>query len=48
MAKRKKGGLKLRQKGMSRDDAKKTVQKRGQKAPWDDPLKAIARGGSRH
>lgn len=48
MAKRKPGGLKLRQKGMVRDKPKKTTHKKAQKAPWSDPLKAIARGGSRH
>lgn len=48
MAKRKSGGLKLRQKGMARDKPKKTTHKKAQKAPWSDPLKSIARGGSRH
>jgi hypothetical protein len=48
MAKKSGGGLKLRQRGMVRDKPKKTGHKKAQKAPWSDPLKHIARGGSRH
>jgi hypothetical protein len=53
MAKRKGGGLKLKQQGMKRPAAKKTAHKKGHgkgpgRATWDDPLKDIARGGSRH
>lgn len=45
MAKSKKGGLKLRQKGMSRPHSKKSSEK---SAPWADPLANLARGGNRH
>lgn len=46
MAKRKAGGLKLKQQGMKRPaSAKKHHKKGGQKAPWSDPLKSISRGG---
>lgn len=46
MAKRK-GGLKIRQKGMVREDAKKSHHKGG-KSPWADPLTEFTRGGGRH
>lgn len=46
MAKRKAGGLKLRQKGfVAPKKAKKTHKKGTVKAPWSDPLKEINRGG---
>lgn len=45
MAKAKKGKGKLRQQGMPSSN---NLKKRSEKAPWDDPLANLARGGSRH
>lgn len=49
MAKRKSGGLKLKQQGMVRPKkAKKPAKKHTSKAPWSDPLLELQRGGGRH
>lgn len=46
MAKRKSGGLKLRQEGFKvPKKGKKTHEKGHEKAPWSDPLKELNRGG---
>ena len=46
MAKRKSGGLKLRQEGFKvPKKGKKHHSKRHEKSPWDDPLKDLHRGG---
>lgn len=46
MAKQKKGGRKLRQEGFVVPKESKKHHKKGHgKAPWDDPLKSIERGG---
>lgn len=48
MAKRKSGGVKLRQEGFKAPKkAKKTHKEGHEKAPWSDPLKEINRGGHR-
>jgi len=49
MAKRKSGGHKLKQEGFKvPKKVKSHSKKHTSKAPWDDPLKQIMRGGSRH
>lgn len=45
MSKSKKGKAKSRQQGMPPSHH---LKKRAEKAPWDDPLSSIMRGGSRH
>lgn len=48
MAKQKKGGTKIKQRGMPPSHhLKKSHKKRAEKAPWSDPLLELNRGGNR-